>query len=385
VILRAVVPLIWFAVPAAAQSSVALGKPDAEFPEPFTRLRAVAELADRRVLTTELQDKVVQLVDFAKGTAVKVGREGQGPGEWALPGALFKLPDGSVWLHDLLNRRFLPIGPDGKPGEAVPMPTLGTGGGPLGGIMIGPGASGTDGRGRIYFQGQPFSIAAGKIQPVDSMPILRWDRVHPTLDTVAWIRGPKNSATASGGGGQLMVRIGGGKVFTPEEGWGVASDGSVARVLPAPFQVVWYPPNGRPQAGPVVPYTPIRVTEADRREFVEQQKRNKPQMIAIGPGGRSAAPPPGSIQQPTPEFEETKPPFSGNQSVLVAPEGEVWVLRSRPASDRTPAYDVFDRSGRPARRVTLEPGSRVVGFGSGTVYTVKLDDEDLEHLQRFRR
>jgi hypothetical protein len=149
--------------------------------------------------------------------------------------------------------------------------------------------------------------------------------------------------------------------------------------------VVWYPPNGKPATGAAVAYTPIPVSEADRQEVIEERKRAKPMMIAIGPGGRQAAPPPGAVSIPTPEFEETKPPFTGPESVLVTSEGEVWVLRSRPATDRIPFYDVFDRGGRIVRRVSLAPKSRVVGFGAGTVYVVRLDAEDLEHLQRFKR
>jgi hypothetical protein len=216
------------------------------------------------------------------------------------------------------------------------------------------------------------------------MAILRWDRAEPTVDTVAFLRAPRNSASASGGPNRMQIRIGGGKVFTPQEGWGVAADGAIARVIPEPFQVLWYAPTGRVTPGPVLPYSPIKVTAADKAEVIEQQKKVRPIMVAIGPGGRRAAPPP-SAQLPEPEFEDTKPPFNGSDAVQVTPEGEVWVLRTRPASDKVPSYDVFDRGGKVVRRVALAPGSRVVGFGKGTVYVVRTDEEDLEYLQRFKR
>ena len=50
-----------------------------------------------------------------------------------------------------------------------------------------------------------------------------------------------------------------------------------------------------------------------------------------------------------------------------------------------PSYDVFDGAGTLVRQVTLRPRSRVVGFGNGTVYLVRLDEDDLQYLERYRR
>jgi hypothetical protein len=36
------------------------------------------------------------------------------------------------------------------------------------------------------------------------------------------------------------------------------------------------------------------------------------------------------------------------------------------------------------RRVTFPEKSRLVGFGEGTVYTVRTDDDDLQYLERYR-
>jgi hypothetical protein len=35
-------------------------------------------------------------------------------------------------------------------------------------------------------------------------------------------------------------------------------------------------------------------------------------------------------------------------------------------------------------RVALPPKTRLVGFGNGTLYLVRRDDDDLEYLQRYR-
>lgn len=69
----------------------------------------------------------------------------------------------------------------------------------------------------------------------------------------------------------------------------------------------------------------------------------------------------------------------------MTPGGEVWVLRTRPAGDKIPTYDVFDKTGTLVKKVSLNPSSRVIGFGKGTVYVVRTDDDDLQYLQRYAR
>ncbi|MGQ0643339.1 MAG: hypothetical protein ACT4P6_21545, partial [Gemmatimonadaceae bacterium] len=91
-----------------------LGKADAEFADPFTQIAAIRELKNGRVLVVDPRDKVVQLVDMAGGSATKVGREGQGPGEYSLPMTLVALPGDSSGIFDPLNQRYLLIDPSGK-------------------------------------------------------------------------------------------------------------------------------------------------------------------------------------------------------------------------------------------------------------------------------
>jgi hypothetical protein len=284
----------------------------------------------------------------------------------------------------MLARRFLVLDPDGKPTRTVPLP--GAGGGF---VTIMAGGGGSDQSGRIYFQAPPFNPANPGGPQADSTALLRWDGVKPNFDTVAYLVGPKGNFTSSGSGGgqRVSVRIGGAKVYTPQEAWGVAADGSIARVIPNPYRVVWYRAGGGAASpGPVQAYTPIKVTEADKKEVVEQRKRQRPMMISIGggPGGRAPAAN-SNVQLPDPEFEEAKPPFSGNGAVVVTPEGEVWVQRTQPAGAKAPIYDVFDRAGKLAKTVTLNPKCVVIGFGKGTVYVVRTDEDDLQYLERYQR
>jgi len=83
------------------------------------------------------------------------------------------------------------------------------------------------------------------------------------------------------------------------------------------------------------------------------------------------------------DWPEYFPPFLGN-AVQVAPNGQVWVLQASASDDAAPTYDIFDAAGKLTSRVQLAKRSRVVGFGSGTVYVVRSDEDDLQYLQRYR-
>lgn len=380
-------------LPLVAQQKLSLTRPDAEFAEPYTSLRAVREFADGRVLVADAIDKVVHLIDFRSGAATQIGREGQGPEEYSLPFSLFPTADGGALLQDFGNRRFLPISAEGKIGKAfsTPMPPA-QGGTPEGNgparrmMMMGGGlfnAQGSDGKGHLYFQGIAPPDDEGR--SADSVPLMRWTPHTTRVDTVAWLPitpGMRPQVTRGPGGTTMMVRMGGGAAWSKQTAWVVAPDGRIAIVEPEPYRVTWITPTGR-VAGPVVPYTPIRVTDADRKEFLEERSRQRPIIARFGGPGGGRVPP----VQPNAgdvEFPDTKPAFSGPSAVLVAPDGRVWVQRLRRAGDRTPLYDVFDQQGRKVAEVTLRPRSRVLGFGKGTVYVARNDEDDLQYLERYR-
>lgn len=377
------------------QQKIALTKPDAEYAEPFTSIRGVRELANGKVLVTDVQDKIVQLIDLAAGSAVKIGREGQGPEEYLFPMGLYGMPDGSVVLQDMGNRRFLPIQADGRIGKAFspPMPPAPAGGarpGP-GTFMLGAGlmnVRGADARGNLYFQGM--LLPSGESEGIDSVPLMTWDRVSTKVDTVGWLPVPASErpkVSREGGRETFMVRIGGNGAWPRQTSWVPAPDGRIAIVSPEPYQVTWL--TGRVRAaGPVVPVTLPKVTEADKKAWLAQQARARPLVMTVGgPGGGRAGPPP---RIPTPDASEvewpaTLPVFTGNDAVLMTPEGQVWVQRVQSAADKTPSYDIFDGQGRLVGAATLRPKSRVVAFGRGTAYVVRTDDDDLQYLERYRR
>jgi hypothetical protein len=375
--------------PVTGQQKLALTRPDAEFGEPYTSLRSIRELSDGRVLVADPIDKVVHLLDFKTGTVIKVGREGQGPEEYMVPMSLFSMPDGGALLQDLGNRRFLTIGANGKIGKAVTPPTPPAPSGTSGErrMMFGGffNAQASDAKGNLYAQGMAMPDADGKA--ADSMPVSRWSPGTDRIDTLAWLpvtEGMRPTIQRDAGRSTMMVRLGTGAAWPRQVAWAVASDGRIAVVTPEPYQVTWIA-GARRTAGPVNPYAPIKVTEADKKEYRDQMARARPIVAMIGGGPRTPPPNVGAPSLNEIEFPATKPAFSGTNVVFVTPEGEVWVQRLRPASDPVPLYDVFDDQGRKVGEVTLRPKSRVVGFGNGTVYVTRSDEDDLQYLERYRR
>lgn len=378
--------LLWPALLAAQQSAVpvqSLAKPDAAFDDPFTQVAGVRELRDGSVIVADFRDRTLQLVDFKTGTATKLSREGSGPGEYAYPMGVYPLPGDSTAVYDMGNQRYLVLDPSGKPAGTFRMEEGGTGGG----MMILRPAQGTDARGRLYYStrgerrgGGP---AVGPPEFSDTGKVIRYDRATKRFDTLGVVLVPKPKVEVSGGQNNqnVMVRP---SPMAPEDAWSVAPDGRVGVARVARDQVEWLLTDGKTVVGPPVPYTPIRVTEADKKAWWEQTARgrilieNNNGAVRVAPAAGASPPMDPSVQWPA-----SKPPFPAN-AVKVAPTGELWLLRSRPADDPNPLYDVFDAQARWVRSVKLPKDTRLVAFGKGVVYLVRRDADDLEYLERYR-
>jgi hypothetical protein len=377
------------ALPVAAQAPLkTLTKPDVEYDEPFTQINGIRELRDGRVIVSDVREKTVQLVDLKAGSTRKIGREGSGPGEYAMPMRLLALPGDTSAVYDPLNRRFLVIGPDGKAGPFVSYEPEEAGGR----IRIGLGARYTDARGRLYMAGRNFSIGPnGEPTTSDTAPILRLDRVSGKTDTLAWVSTPATTIRSSQGGSNIQVQAGGGNPFTAADDWAVTPDGRLAIVRVKNYHVDWYAPNGQKTSGPAIAYDKVKVTEDDKKAFRERRAAGGGATMIVseqrGPGGttRSAgvgAPTSINIPEPT-DWPDVKPPFTGG-AAFAAPNGDVWVLRTRPAKDKIPTFDVFDATGKVVSRVALPADTRLLGFGNGTVYLARSDEDDLQYLQRYK-
>jgi hypothetical protein len=87
---------------------------------------------------------------------------------------------------------------------------------------------------------------------------------------------------------------------------------------------------------------------------------------------------------PANELPDYRPAFA-NGSVRADAEGKLWVriIPSKPSASG-PEYDVIDRSGKLADRVTLPRGTTIAGFGAGGIVYLGVRDTAGVHVVRAR-
>jgi hypothetical protein len=147
---------------------------------------------------------------------------------------------------------------------------------------------------------------------------------------------------------------------------------------------------GRPIA-----FTAVRMTAADRAEEEELRNRARGNALMITMTAGNSGPPQRGVQmggganqpplEPLTDWPEIKPPFrSGQASVWARPNGELWVRRLERAGAKGTLFDVINAQGVVTHQVRLEDKVTLVGFGNGTVYTTKSDEDDLLYLQRHK-
>ena len=372
--LGVVVPVL-----AVAQEPVRLTKPDAAFPEPFTFVASLRELRDGRVLVLDRRDRIVLLVDFQTGKATSVGREGTGPGEYTQPGRLFPLPADTTAIYDGPARRFVIVEPNGRMGDAFRMDAA-TGAARRGGGV----PKYSDAQGRVFTEGSAY--ANGELRAADSTPVMRFARDADAGDTLTYVHLDKETIqirSLDGGGVSVSNGV---RAFAWRDDWVAFPDGGVAVVRVADYHVDWYSAAGVRTAGRPVATLRIAVTDADKENAKKKRlAAMRGAMSRSRPGGPGpGAPPPDALRNlPELTFPAFKPPFEMGNS-FARPNGEVWVLRSRAANDRVAVYDVLTRTGGLVRRVAFPGSTEVIGFGNTMVYTVRLDDDELQYLERWR-
>jgi len=348
----------------------------------FARINDIHEFPDGRVLVVDHPGLAVYLVDFLRGRVEPVGRTGAGPGEYRLPERLLRLPDDSVGIWDAANSRFLVLGPTGAP-AGFRDPT----GRPIGTsnpVAAIPPARVGDRRGFFYGLGRLTSgPAVGRSSESEWHPILRWAVGIQHPDTVALLPytvlpGARRITTGYATPLSAIPPFAAGAV------WAVSLEGALAIVHPEPYRVKLVTRDGRRTVGPAIAYPRVPVSEEHRRAYLEEWRRPVPVQvfrrgesgseIRIQPRGRRS----GSVRWPS-----HLPPFLSG-AARFAPDGTLWVERTTPA-EAPPRFDLFDASGRVRLQVELPTaGMRLVGFGSGTVYLVRLDTEGEERLERWR-
>ena len=349
-----------------AQSKYDLtGKPDASIEEPFTNVAGVRELPGNRAFVTDQSERSVFLVDFSARSRKQVGRQGDGPAEYRFPMAPMVGTGDATWLLDASLRRVHVLAPDGafRPSLTPPYTAV------PGGLLA---ARGVDVRGRMYFEGNNFNSETGRF--TDSVAIIGWEPAANVTETLGRF----------GTGGRLLIQRAAGPAsfarsglpFPHVDAWVPLPDGRVAIVRQSPHTITFLERGVAAKSGPVMSFTAIAVTPAERAAYRERTAANR--MVASG--GNQA------IRATTEDamFPTDMPAFIAS-SVLSDNGGRIWIGRSHRSNDKTRRYDLYDGQGTHVGTATLPVHSRVVGFGEGVAYVARTDPaDDLIYLERHR-
>jgi hypothetical protein len=363
----------------------ALAKPDLVLEESFSAVSGLRELSDGRLIIADGAEKTLRLFDPRTAEAMPIARSGGGPLEWGNVSRLHALPADSTLMEDATNGRFLLIGPDGRTstfrlpdGSVINFSTFrGTGGGFM-----------------LFERGRPSTEQGPSARAVGIADLLRYDRRTQRIDTIAQLKWPE--------GERSYVRmLDGGMIQTvtnmPLAGLDLAvmaPDGRVAAVRRDPYRIDWIAPDRTVARGPVAQASRVRVTDAEKEAFLRSLVRPGQIIVSGNPGAPSAGGsgrarggalqvPPSALNTGEATWPEFKPPFLAG-AAHAAPDGRIWVLRTRAHDDPIATYDVFDASGKVAERIALPPGTRLAGFGKDVVYLARPDEDDLLRVERYR-
>jgi hypothetical protein len=374
--MRTALPIVLaLAIPAAANAQRLkqldlTGKPDASIREGFTRVTGVRELPGGRAIMVDQADQSVFLVDFGKGSAEKIGRQGDGPAEYRFPLAPQRGRGDTTWVFDPTLRRMM-VFSDARISTTIPMPASA----PTGGLAE---PHNTDRDGRAYFEGSSFDPDRGTF--LDSVAVVRWHPLDARIETLTRIHNGGRVRFTSEVGPVSQSRSS--TPFPHVDAWAVLPGGEIAVIRQSPFRVDVTGKDGVVKSGAPVAFTPIAITQ-EEKDSIRQRTANQ-RVTATGRGG-------GGGQQfrrpsfPDDAYPKEMPAFVAS-SVRATPEGEIWVGRSRRVKDARWRYDIFDSKGVPAGSATLGANAVVVGFGAGIVYIARTDPrDDLVYLERYKR
>jgi hypothetical protein len=360
-----------------------LPAPSLEVAEPFSSIAAATEWGPDRLVVVDGTDGEVSVVTLTDGTRQTLGRRGGGPGEYTVPAAAIRLPGDTLVVLDIAASggggsartvRYLPDLSAGSTGTLMLFNLEDTS--VVQGTMF-PAADGT-----VFSTAIKLSMGPSGPIPSDTMQIVRFAlSPSPTFTRLGHIRTPQTGTREQQVNGNAVTIKAPFPGLVTADAWTAFPDGRLAIIRGEGYQVEFVAPNGTVSAPVAIPYERIPVTVADQeQELATAREQLATAMLAI----RRTLPPGVTLDveiTPPPSWPTEYPPISALVA-YPAPNGDVWVRRATPARVDRELWDVIDPAGALVARWQLPKGIRLVTVGDGAVYTARVDDDDLNFLQR---
>jgi hypothetical protein len=368
--------------PAAAQTLPVrdLPKPTREIDDPFSLILASREIRPGVLVVSDGMEEQVSIVDFAKGSKAPLGRKGGGPGEYTMAAGLFRLAGDTLWILDGQGAaaRLVAFGPDLKAGTTFTVQLF-----DQSDTSVVQGAMFGDTRGRLYSTAMKFRMSGtGAIIP-DSMDLVWFDprATKVARHLIAKVRTPstgKQDIQNQGGHIKVTTPFPG---LVPADAWVAFPDGRVAIVRGANYRIEFILPNGTKPAPTTIAYERYKVTEEDKKAELEAIRKLTAQQMGMVKKLMPANVTLDIVVAPPPSWPAEYPPVA-ILGAIPAPNGDLWVRRSVPVRLERERWDVIDRAGKLVARWQLPPKTDLVSVGTGAVYTVRIDEDDLRYVQR---
>jgi hypothetical protein len=293
---------------------------------PYGEVPEGAWLGGRRWLVVAGDFDAAVIADFTTRSVAPLG--GSPNAELAKPYAAFVVQD-TVFLADWGKSRLSIWTPDGTMLGAIPAP------GATRGIL--PRAR--DAAGQLYFEVPPLPGPDGSGNR-DSISIVRADPGLTRFDTVAKLA-PLDVAEMQLPGGRRYERL----LLSGKDEWGVRPDGRlwIARVNANRVNTIVERKETR---GEALPDPVLEVKRSDRDAFIQsfpEEVRSTVDNLLFAP---------------------FKPPFERG---FAAPDGLVWLRKTRAAGDSIRRYHVVDTSGMLARVLTTVGNGVLIAASRETV------------------
>jgi hypothetical protein len=331
----------------------------------LAQVAGIRELANGHLLISDAGAPAILVVDPSNNAVRTLGREGRGPNEFVRPGGIYYDADGTTLIVDRGQARAFVID---RNGTLTGMKSIEQRGSQRAADSYDP--LRIDAALHTYFVDQGAALRADRGN--DSIALIRFDVTQQRPDTVARLFHTKPTIVSTQG----RMTFSRTPIFSPADGWAVASDGGIALVRSTPYRIDWLSPAGQQTLGPTISYSPVPVTDADK----EPKEGSGTASIGGGPaGGRRMTMSTSDIK---PEYAKVKPAFDP-LDLVIAPDGRLWVGRQEAASAKQAVYDVFDRKGARVDRVAFPSKTHVVGFGRSAVFVAELDDDDLPRIRKY--
>ncbi|HEY4218907.1 MAG TPA: hypothetical protein VGM67_17320 [Gemmatimonadaceae bacterium] len=364
---------------AQAPAQLRLGAPEAELAEPLITVMGVRELPDGRALLVDSRRNAVLLADIKAGSVAPVGTVGEGAGQYCHPTHLIALTGDTTLVYDAARMRLVSFAPGSVSGApfdlAVDSATRRA-------FMPRLGAGATDASGRLYFAGMATRReASGQSVVLDSVAIERWNRQLSRADTLGNL--PPIRTPGPDPAFRPAPPL---NPFPSGDQWAVSPDGRVAIVRVNPYRVEIADASGKRVVGRPLANTPIPVSDAERQQWLHERQFSgdggvAPSRRANGKTVQGQCGALGLMQDREIAWPRELPPFPPD-AVRFAPDGLLWVERSVPAGSPE-LFDVIDGEAKVVANVTMPPNTVLVGFGSTSLYAVRIDDSHAEFLQRY--